>query len=84
MCRTHPLRTPPFLVAALPSINEQSLQISNAGGIVLVEGNLSAAWGLDDHLTIARNDIRTAQELGINILSLALQRRQMQNWLQEL
>ncbi|BAZ50292.1 hypothetical protein NIES4103_29080 [Nostoc sp. NIES-4103] len=82
LSRTHPLRTQPFLFAALPRINEQSLQILNAGGIVLVEGDLSAAWGLDDHLTLARNDIRTAQELGINILSLALQRRQMQQWLQ--
>lgn len=43
LSRTHPLRIQPFLFAALPHINEQSLQISNAGGIVLVEGDLSAA-----------------------------------------
>ncbi|MBD2296372.1 DUF4159 domain-containing protein [Anabaena sphaerica FACHB-251] len=80
--RTHPLRTKPFLFAKLPSINEQTLHILNAGGIILVEGELSAAWGLDDDLILERHDIRTAQELGINFLHFALRRRQMTQWLQ--
>ncbi|MBD2692092.1 DUF4159 domain-containing protein [Anabaena catenula] len=80
--RTHPLRTKPFLFAKLPSINEQTLHIFNAGGIILVEGELSSAWGLDDDLKLERNDIRTAQELGINFLHFALRRRQMTQWLQ--
>jgi hypothetical protein len=37
---------------------------------------LSNAWGLDDG-SLDRNDIRTAQELGINFLHFALRRRQM-------
>ncbi|GAB1543820.1 DUF4159 domain-containing protein [Scytonema sp. NUACC21] len=77
LSRTHPLRTQPFLFAALPRINQQAIQLSNGGGIVLVEGDLSAAWGCDDELSLNRNDIRTAQELGINILYFALQRRHM-------
>ncbi len=83
LSRDHPLRTQPFLFAALPLINQQYVQLANGGGIVLIEGDLSGAWGLDDNLTLDRNDIRTAQELGINILHFALRRRQMMQWLQE-
>lgn len=46
-----------------------------------MEGELSAAWGLDDNLKLDRNDIRTAQKLGIDFLHFALQRRQMTQWL---
>ena len=81
LSRIHPLRTQPFLFAALPYVKEQPLQISHAGGVVLIEGDLSAAWGLDD-LTLQRHEIRTAQELGINILNLTLQQRQLTEWLQ--
>lgn len=83
LSRTHPLRTKPFLFAALPQINQQPIGLSNAGGIILVEGDLSSAWGLDDDLTLERQEIRTAQELGINILNFALQRRQIMQWLGE-
>ncbi|NJS16696.1 MAG: hypothetical protein HC787_07040 [Nostocaceae cyanobacterium CSU_2_110] len=38
---------------------------------------MSAGWGLDEGLGLERNDTRTAQELGINILHFARQRRQM-------
>lgn len=77
LSRTHPLRTRPFLFAALPEINKQPLQILTGGGIVLVVGELSSAWGLDRELSLSRSTIRTAQELGINILHFAWQRRQM-------
>lgn len=77
LSRNHPLRTKPFLFAALPIINEQPIMLWNGGGIVLVLGDLSAAWGLDLELLLSRSDIRTAQELGINILHFAWQRRQM-------
>ena len=80
---THPLRTQPFLFAALPLINQQPIELSNAGGLILVEGDLSTAWGLDDNLTLERQDIRTAQELGINLLHFAWRRRQMVQWLRE-
>lgn len=75
--RNHPLRTQPFLFAALPTINEQPIQISVGGGIVFVIGNLSSAWGLDEELSLPRETIRTAQEMGINILHFAWRRRQM-------
>jgi hypothetical protein len=82
LSRTHPLRTKPFLFAKLPQINEQDLQLLYAGGIILLTGQLSSAWGLDDELIFERNDIRTAQELGINFLNFTWRRRQMTQWLQ--
>ncbi|MCF4969149.1 DUF4159 domain-containing protein [Nostoc sp. CMAA1605] len=75
--RNHPMRTNPFLFAALPVINQKPIQILIAGGIVLVIGDLSAAWGIDEKLTLPRETIRTAQELGINILYFAWSRKQM-------
>jgi hypothetical protein len=75
--RDHPLRTQPFLFAALPILQQKPMQILISGGIVLVIGNLSAAWGLDEKLSLPRETIRTAQELGINILHFAWARRQM-------
>ena len=81
LSRNHPLRTQPFLFATLPNINQSPLQIWQGGGIILVTGTLSNAWGLDDEL-LNRNDIRTAQELGINILHFALRRRQIMQLIQ--
>jgi hypothetical protein len=75
--RHHPMRTQPFLFAALPIINQKPLQILIAGGIVVIIGDLSIAWGLDEKLTLPRETIRTAQELGINILNFAWSRRNM-------
>ncbi|HLP90632.1 MAG TPA: DUF4159 domain-containing protein [Nostocaceae cyanobacterium] len=75
--RHHPIRTQPFLFAALPVINQQPMQIAIAGGIVLVIGDLSLAWGLDEKLIFSRETIRSAQELGINILNFAWSRRNM-------
>ena len=75
--RDHPLRTKPFLFAALPIVNQRPVEISTAGGIVLITGDLGSAWGLDKDLTLPRLVIRTAQELGINILAFAWKRRQL-------
>jgi hypothetical protein len=69
------------LFATLPNIHQSPLQIWQGGGIILVTGTLSNAWGLDDEL-LNRNDIRTAQELGINILHFALRRRQIMQLIQ--
>lgn len=78
LSRNHPLRTKPFLFAKLPQVNRRNIQLWNAGGIILVEGNLSDTWGgLNQDLALERNDIRTGQELGINILHFARQRRQI-------
>lgn len=75
--RDHPLRTKPFLFAALPRIKRQAIQILTGGGIVVIVGNLSSAWGLDLELSLPRETIRTAQEMGINILLYAWQRKRM-------
>jgi hypothetical protein len=78
LSRNHPLRTTPFLFTKLPQIDSKIIQLWNAKGIILVEGNLSDAWGgLNQDKALERNDIRTAHELGINILEFARQRRKM-------
>ncbi|MFB2892880.1 DUF4159 domain-containing protein [Aerosakkonemataceae cyanobacterium BLCC-F50] len=82
MSRYHPLRTQPFLFAIPPNINQQSIEIQSGGGIILVIGNLLSAWGIDEEVSLDRNDIRSAQELGINILHFAWCRRQMTQLLQ--
>ncbi len=77
MRRDHPLRSRPFLFAALPMLNQQMIRISTAGGIILITGDLAASWGPDKGSTLSRVMIRTAQELGINILLYAWKRRQL-------
>lgn len=75
--RDHPLRIKPFLFSALPMVDKTRLQILCGGGIILSIGNLASSWGLDEELMRSRTEIRTAQELGINILHFAWKRRQM-------
>lgn len=75
--RNHPLRTQPFLFAALPTVNGQSIKLLIGGGIIILIGSLSSAWGLDEKLSLPRETIRTAQEMGINIINYARKRRQM-------
>ncbi len=75
--RSHPLRTKPFLFAALPLVNQQQIKLLMGGGIILVIGDLATAWGLDRDLSLPRLTIRIAQELGINILHYAWKRRQL-------
>ena len=75
--RDHPLRTRPFLFAALPLVNQQLVQLQVGGGLILTIGNLASAWGLDEDLSLSRVTIRTAQELGVNILHYTWKRRQM-------
>ena len=73
----HPLRTQPFPFAALPTINEQPIQLLTGGGIVVIIGDLSSAWGLAQKQPIPRETIRTAQEMGINLLHFAWRKRQL-------
>jgi hypothetical protein len=75
--RDHPLRTRPFLFAALPVVNQQMVQMLTGGGIILTIGNIGAMWGLDEALSLPRTTIRTMQELGVNILNYAWKRRQL-------
>jgi hypothetical protein len=80
--RDHPLRIKPFLFSALPmsdgtkSQPKTRIQLLSGGGIILAIGNLGGLWGLDEELKRSRTDIRTAQELGINILHFAWKRKQ--------
>lgn len=74
--RDHPLRIKPFLFSALPIMNQTRIQLLSGGGIILAIGNLGGLWGLDEELQRSRTEIRTAQELGINILHFAWKRKQ--------
>jgi hypothetical protein len=74
--RHHPLRNQPFLFAQFPVINAVPTEILVWGGIVLVVGDLDRAWGQDEAMMLPRETIRSAQEMGINILHFAWRRRQ--------
>ena len=75
--RNHPLRNQPFLFSQFPIINDQLIEIFNWGGIVLIIGDLSAAWGINGNFNISRETIRTAQEIGINLLHFAWQKHHL-------
>ena len=70
------LKREPFLFAALPqSLKNQPLQLVCDRGLIMTYGNLASLWGLDEQLSLSREQIRSGQELGINILHYAWQRR---------
>ncbi|BAY81558.1 hypothetical protein NIES267_10350 [Calothrix parasitica NIES-267] len=71
------IRTKPFLFSQLPIIQGQVIHLYNWGGIILVIGCLSQAWGVDDDLSFNRETIRSAQEMGINILHFANLKHQL-------
>ncbi|MEL6325830.1 MAG: hypothetical protein AAFQ61_02865 [Cyanobacteria bacterium J06626_23] len=73
----HPLRTTPFLFSRWPNIGTQPLHLFCWGGIVLMVGDLAQVWGPDKDGTRSRETIRTAHELGINLLHYAWRRRQL-------
>ncbi|BAY81521.1 hypothetical protein NIES267_09980 [Calothrix parasitica NIES-267] len=70
------LKSKPFLFSALP-LTKLILNICYSAGIIIVHGNLSSAWGGGENKELSRNDIRTAHELGINMLDFAWNRRNM-------
>jgi hypothetical protein len=81
--RYHPLCRSPFLFGSLPTMGYQPMQWFINRGIVVIEGRLSAGWGLVGGVVLERSQIRTAQELGINLLSFAYHRRhtyQLMHW----
>ena len=78
LARNHPLRTEPFLFALLPEVNRCPIEVwHNDSGIILVEGELSAAWGFDEELLLSREEIRAAHEFGINMLYFGWRRRNL-------
>jgi hypothetical protein len=74
----HPLWTEPFLFHQLPTLQgEETISIWTGGGIILVIGELSLAWGTNLELALPRELIRSAQQFGINLLHFAHSRRQL-------
>ncbi|MEO0949489.1 MAG: hypothetical protein AAFY11_15370, partial [Cyanobacteria bacterium J06641_5] len=73
--RPEPLH--PFQFDALPALDHRLFQLWLGRGMTVILGNLSAAWGTDHRISIDRQTIRTAQELGINLLHAACRRRQI-------
>lgn len=73
----HPLKTKPFFFSALPVFYGEEIQLLYGGGMVVIIGDLSSAWGANEVSAVFRSDIRTAQEFGINILHFANRRRSL-------
>lgn len=75
----HPLRMQPFRFGMFPLLRKTPLALFSWGGVVVAIGGVSTAWGGDETLFLPRDIIRSAQELGVNLLHFAWQRRQ---WIQ--
>jgi hypothetical protein len=69
----HPLRQDPFLFAQWPKIDNLPLEFLAWNGIVVGIGPLSSGWGIEPPRS--REIIRTAQEMGVNLLYFAWRRR---------
>lgn len=70
----HPLSRTPFAFSQWPSLRSEPLQLYAGGGLVLTIGDLSHAWTASRDLNLPRDRIRTAHELGINLLQFAWHR----------
>ncbi len=70
----HPLRRTPFSFSQWPILRSEPLRVFAGGGIVFVLGDLSTAWAAPPDMALPRERVRSAQELGINILHFAWQR----------
>ena len=75
----HELVTQPFLFGRLPTVNQGEIMLYQGDGLILTSPPLSSAWG---DRQIARSDIRSAQELGANLLQFAWQRQRLYQLLQ--
>jgi hypothetical protein len=71
----HPIKRKPFLFSTLPTFNNQKIQILYGAGVVVLIGGLSTFWAPNQNTVIPRTDLRIAQELGINLLYFASQRK---------
>ncbi|MEO0535645.1 MAG: hypothetical protein AAF215_17455 [Cyanobacteria bacterium P01_A01_bin.123] len=68
----------PFLFDELPHLPTGPVHLMSWGSVVLVVGSLSAAWTRQQFdQPLPRSTLRSAQELGINILYQASLRQQM-------
>ncbi len=77
----HVVRSQPFNFHRLPTLNGRPVGLYGWGGLLLLVGPLPQAWSMDSPLELPREEIRNAQELGINLLNFAAQRRRMHQWL---
>jgi len=68
----HPLKQKPFRFGQLPVIGESPIELFYGAGVVVAMGGLGEAWSSE---SLPRHHIRDAQELGVNLLSFAQQRR---------
>lgn len=72
------LTTVPFLFDELPHLPTGPIRLLAWDGIVLVIGSLTAAWTRQQfEQPLPRDTLRSAQELGINILYYATRRQQL-------
>ncbi len=75
------VRSHPFSFSQWPTIHGQPVGLYGWGGLLLLVGPLPQAWGISKDLYLSREDIRSAQEFGINLLTFAARRRRMHQWL---
>lgn len=71
----HPLGCQPFQFGALPTVNQQPVELFLSEHLLMMVGDLSVVLGGGSKNGFARDQIRTAQEFGINILHYAWQRQ---------
>ncbi|MEM9218283.1 MAG: hypothetical protein AAGD25_28570 [Cyanobacteria bacterium P01_F01_bin.150] len=75
---SHWVRTQPFFFTQLPQFDQaQSINVAIAPGLIWVGGGLCKTWGLDHNLP--RHDIRTAHELGINLMHYVWRQRYLRH-----
>lgn len=71
----HPIKSQPFQFGALPTVNQQPVELFLSDHLLMMVGELSVVWGGGSKEGFDRGQIRTAQEFGINILHYAWQRQ---------
>lgn len=69
----HPIGCQPFQFGALPIVNQRPIELFLSEHLLMVVGDLSVVWGGGSKEGFARDQIRTAQEFGINLLHYAWQ-----------
>ncbi|MDX2097623.1 MAG: hypothetical protein SFW36_07585 [Leptolyngbyaceae cyanobacterium bins.59] len=69
----HPLRCQPFRFSQFPKCPDYPIVLKNWGGLVFMVGDLSRCWGADPAQNLSREEVRSAQEWGVNLLHFAAQ-----------
>ncbi len=82
VAESHAIVTEPFTFNLPVILRETNIQLCWSPGLISIEGSLLAAWGSQSGYL--RDEIRAAQELGINILQFAWKRHQLTQLSQDL